>query len=56
MTRWHVEAVLLDMDGTLLDTEKVYLESTIAALNSMVLSAGRTLAAFSRRPAMLAGA
>jgi HAD superfamily hydrolase (TIGR01509 family) len=31
---WHVSAVLLDMDGTLLDTEKVYFESLIAALNS----------------------
>ena len=25
--RWSIEAVLLDMDGTLLDTEKVYCES-----------------------------
>jgi len=32
MARWKIDAVLLDMDGTLLDTEKVYLESTIAAL------------------------
>jgi HAD superfamily hydrolase (TIGR01509 family) len=31
---WNVSAVLLDMDGTLLDTEKVYFESLIAALNS----------------------
>jgi len=31
---WNVRAVLLDMDGTLLDTEKVYFESLIAALNS----------------------
>ncbi|MGY4303478.1 beta-phosphoglucomutase-like phosphatase (HAD superfamily) [Bradyrhizobium sp. USDA 4369] len=31
MTRWHVEAVLLDMDGTLLDTEQVYLDASIAA-------------------------
>ncbi len=30
--RWNIDAVLLDMDGTLLDTEKVYLESLIAAL------------------------
>lgn len=35
MTRWHVEAVLIDMDGTLLDTEKVYLEASIAALNAL---------------------
>jgi HAD superfamily hydrolase (TIGR01509 family) len=34
MTRWNLSAVLLDMDGTLLDTEKVYFESLIAALNS----------------------
>lgn len=34
MTHWTVDAVLLDMDGTLLDTEKVYLESSIAALNA----------------------
>jgi HAD superfamily hydrolase (TIGR01509 family) len=32
MERWTIAAVLLDMDGTLIDTEKVYLESTIAAL------------------------
>jgi HAD superfamily hydrolase (TIGR01509 family) len=32
MPAWNVAAVLLDMDGTLIDTEKVYLESTIAAL------------------------
>ena len=31
---WNVSAVLLDMDGTLLDTEKVYFESLIAALNT----------------------
>ncbi|KRR28538.1 HAD family hydrolase [Bradyrhizobium lablabi] len=30
--KWNVNAVLLDMDGTLLDTEKVYFESLIAAL------------------------
>jgi HAD superfamily hydrolase (TIGR01509 family) len=33
-SRWNVGAVLLDMDGTLLDTEKVYFDSLIAALNS----------------------
>jgi HAD superfamily hydrolase (TIGR01509 family) len=32
--RWNIEAVLLDMDGTLLDTEKIYLESLIAALGA----------------------
>jgi HAD superfamily hydrolase (TIGR01509 family) len=32
--RWNIRAVLLDMDGTLLDTEKVYFESLIAALNA----------------------
>ena len=32
--RWNIEAVLLDMDGTLLDTDKVYLESLIAALGA----------------------
>lgn len=32
MPRWDIKAVLLDMDGTLLDTEKVYLESLISAL------------------------
>ncbi|MGY2849272.1 MULTISPECIES: HAD family hydrolase [Bradyrhizobium] len=31
--RWTVDAVLLDMDGTLLDTEKVYFDSLVAALN-----------------------
>jgi HAD superfamily hydrolase (TIGR01509 family) len=31
---WNVSAVLLDMDGTLLDTEKIYFESLIAALNT----------------------
>jgi HAD superfamily hydrolase (TIGR01509 family) len=32
--RWVVGAVLLDMDGTLLDTERVYFDSLVAALNS----------------------
>jgi HAD superfamily hydrolase (TIGR01509 family) len=32
MAHWDIKAVLLDMDGTLLDTEKVYLESLISAL------------------------
>jgi HAD superfamily hydrolase (TIGR01509 family) len=34
-SKWNVGAVLLDMDGTLLDTEKVYFDSLIAALNSL---------------------
>jgi HAD superfamily hydrolase (TIGR01509 family) len=32
--RWTLDAVLLDMDGTLLDTEKVYFDSLVAALNA----------------------
>jgi len=32
--RWNVSAVLLDMDGTLLDTERVYLDSLVAALKT----------------------
>ncbi len=32
--RWNVGAVLLDMDGTLLDTEKIYFESLVAALDA----------------------
>jgi len=32
--RWNISAVLLDMDGTLLDTEKVYFNSLVAALNT----------------------
>ena len=30
-----IDDVLIDMDGTLLDTEKVYLEASIAALNAL---------------------
>ena len=32
--RWNISAVLLDMDGTLLDTERVYLDSLVAALTA----------------------
>ena len=32
--RWNVGAVLLDMDGTLLDTERVYLDSLVTALHA----------------------
>jgi HAD superfamily hydrolase (TIGR01509 family) len=33
-SRWNISAVLLDMDGTLLDTEKVYFDSLVAALHA----------------------
>lgn len=42
MAAWTVRAVLLDMDGTLIDTEKVYLEGTIAALAACGYSDGVT--------------
>ena len=32
--RWNIGAVLLDMDGTLLDTEKIYFDSLVAALHA----------------------
>jgi HAD superfamily hydrolase (TIGR01509 family) len=32
--KWNVSAVLLDMDGTLLDTEKVYFHSLVSALDA----------------------
>jgi beta-phosphoglucomutase-like phosphatase (HAD superfamily) len=32
--KWNVGAVLLDMDGTLLDTEKVYFNSLVDALTA----------------------
>jgi HAD superfamily hydrolase (TIGR01509 family) len=32
--QWNVGAVLLDMDGTLLDTERVYFDSLVAALHA----------------------
>ena len=36
--RWTVSAVLLDMDGTLLDTERVYHHSLVTALNAFGLA------------------
>jgi HAD superfamily hydrolase (TIGR01509 family) len=38
--RWAFAAIMLDMDGTLLDTEAVYLQATIAALNACGYSDG----------------
>jgi HAD superfamily hydrolase (TIGR01509 family) len=38
--RLHIEAVLLDMDGTLLDTERVYLESVTMALGKLGYTEG----------------
>jgi HAD superfamily hydrolase (TIGR01509 family) len=32
--KWNIRAVLLDMDGTLLDTEKIYFDSLVAALDA----------------------
>jgi HAD superfamily hydrolase (TIGR01509 family) len=32
--RWTIKAVLLDMDGTLLDTEKLFMDSLIAAMGT----------------------
>jgi HAD superfamily hydrolase (TIGR01509 family) len=40
--RWTIAAILLDMDGTLLDTETVYLQGSIAALNACGYSDGIT--------------
>jgi HAD superfamily hydrolase (TIGR01509 family) len=40
---WNISAVLLDMDGTLLDTERVYLESLVAALTAFGYADGRAM-------------
>src|ERR1700761_3184277 len=40
MEPWIVGAILLDMDGTLLDTEKVYLEALITTLTTFGYSDG----------------
>jgi beta-phosphoglucomutase-like phosphatase (HAD superfamily) len=32
--KWNVSAVLLDMDGTLLDTERMYFDSLVGAINA----------------------
>ena len=40
--RWNIDAVLLDMDGTLLDTEKVYCEGLLAALTDLGYTEGIT--------------
>jgi HAD superfamily hydrolase (TIGR01509 family) len=32
--KWNISAVLLDMDGTLLDTERMYFDSLVGALNA----------------------
>ena len=33
--RWTIKAVLLDMDGTLLDTEKLFMDSLVAAMAAL---------------------
>jgi len=37
VTDWQIEAVLLDMDGTLVDTERVYIESLTEVLTAFGL-------------------
>jgi len=40
---WNIGAVLLDMDGTLLDTEQVYLESLVTALTAFGYADARAI-------------
>ena len=40
--KWSISAALLDMDGTLLDTEKIYFESFVAALGASGYADGAT--------------
>ena len=40
--KWSISAALLDMDGTLLDTEKIYFESFVAALSASGYADGAT--------------
>jgi HAD superfamily hydrolase (TIGR01509 family) len=40
---WDISAVLLDMDGTLLDTERVYLESLVTALTAFGYADARAM-------------
>lgn len=42
--RWQIDAVLLDMDGTLIDTERVYRTSLASALADLGYTDGLTIA------------